>query len=203
MKKTIIAFIMGVALATTGSVYAEDISTLVGKTIQGEFPVKVNGETLDKKAIVIDGTSYLPVRAIGDSLNMEIKFDADLGIELSAKEVVQVESTSLTENIEMSEEDVANIRTSEEQIELAQNRIKEKEKQIAEYEQQLQDETSKLATATDEYQEKQLIQMKIDSLKETIRVAKEFLQTNKDIIVSTQSYIAKIKAKYENTTATE
>lgn len=86
MKKVIIAFVCGVVVATAGSAYADDIKSIVGMQIQGEFPVKVSGKQLDTKAAVLDGTSYLPVRAIGEALNMEVSFDADLGIELKAKE---------------------------------------------------------------------------------------------------------------------
>jgi hypothetical protein len=90
MRKYIIGMFIGVALTISTSVFAEDVITLIGQKIQGEFPVKINGEQLEKPAIVINGTSYLPNRAIADALGMDIKFDADLGIELTNKEVTMV-----------------------------------------------------------------------------------------------------------------
>jgi hypothetical protein len=86
MRKYLIGIIIGIALSLTATTYAEDIKSMIGQKIQGEFPVKINGTELEKHAIVIDGTSYLPNRAIADALDMDIKFDADLGIELNKKE---------------------------------------------------------------------------------------------------------------------
>lgn len=89
MKKTILAFVAGAVFATAGSVYADEIKTMIGKQIEGQFPVKVNGVPLEQQAIVVDGTSHLPVRAVADALNMDIVFDSDLGIEVSEKEEAQ------------------------------------------------------------------------------------------------------------------
>ena len=197
MKKIVISFFAGFGLATDGSVYAEDIvTTMVGKKVEGEFAVKVDGNKLDKKAIVIDDTSYLPVRAIGEALDMDVTFNADLGIELTEKETTTVEATTTTE---MSAEDAENVRISEEQIVLAQNRIKEKEQKIAEMKKDLQSENDKLATATDEQQEKQLIKMNIKSIQSNIDGAQFQIDEDNKIIASTQAYIAKIKAKYQTT----
>jgi hypothetical protein len=97
MKKLsvlILGIIIGVALAVTSSVYADDIQSLVGKAIQGEFPVKLDGKTLNKKAVVIDGSSYLPVRVIGDAIGYDVTFDAELGIKLTKKAGVTVTESS-------------------------------------------------------------------------------------------------------------
>lgn len=92
MRKYIIGALIGIALTLTTSVFADDIKSLVGKAIQGEFVVKYEGVTINKKAIVIDGSSYLPVKAIADSLDLEATFNKDTGIELKKK--VGVEMTS-------------------------------------------------------------------------------------------------------------
>lgn len=86
MRKYLIGIFIGVALTISSSAFATDVITLIGQKIQGELPVKINGVELEKPAIVINGTSYLPNRAIADALGMDIKFDADLGIELTEKE---------------------------------------------------------------------------------------------------------------------
>lgn len=75
-----LGIIIGAALAITSSVYANDIKSLVGAAIQGEFPVKVDGKELSKKALVIDGTSYVPLRVFGEAIGYESTFDAELGI---------------------------------------------------------------------------------------------------------------------------
>ncbi len=94
MRKYMIGAIFGALLATAVSAHAEVIS-MIGKVVDGAFPVKVNGTTIDKQAIVIDGTSYLPVRAIGDALNMDVSFNTDLGIELKGKSDSNVNSNAL------------------------------------------------------------------------------------------------------------
>lgn len=103
MRKYLIGVIFGIALTITSSVFADDIQSLIGTKVQGEFPIKVNGESLEKPAIVINGTSYLPNRAIADALGMDIKFDADLGIELKAKEVSEkmLEQTVVEDTYDM------------------------------------------------------------------------------------------------------
>lgn len=76
MKKliTTISAVLLVVLAATG-VIAASSDNLVGKAIQGVFPVTVNGTALSQQAIVIDGTSYLPVRAVADALNLNVSFE--------------------------------------------------------------------------------------------------------------------------------
>lgn len=85
MRKYIVGMIFGILLSLSTSVYAEEIKTLIGRAIEGEFPVHINGKTLSNKAIVIDGTSYLPVREFGEAVGYDVKFDADLGISLEKK----------------------------------------------------------------------------------------------------------------------
>lgn len=94
MKKFILGLTVGILISMSASVYGADIVTsIIGKQIQGEFPVKINGKALEKQAAVIDGTSYLPVRAMGDALNMDVSFDAELGIELRKRGGTSVPST--------------------------------------------------------------------------------------------------------------
>ncbi|MDF2652496.1 MAG: hypothetical protein K0Q73_8301 [Paenibacillus sp.] len=77
---------MGIAITAAGSAYADEIvESIIGKTVQGQFPVKISGKQIEAQAAVVDGTSYLPVRAVGEALNMDVSFDSSLGIELKAK----------------------------------------------------------------------------------------------------------------------
>lgn len=86
MRKYIIGAMFGIVLTLTSSVFADDLKSLVGKAIQGEFVVKYEGIILDKKAVVIDGSSYLPVKAIGESLDLDVAFDKNTGIAIKKKE---------------------------------------------------------------------------------------------------------------------
>lgn len=96
MKKYIVGMLFGFFIAFSISANASNISTLIGKVIQGEFPVTVNGVKLDKNAVVVDGTSYLPVRAIGSATGYDITFDSDLGIILKKSGVTNKMSISNT-----------------------------------------------------------------------------------------------------------
>jgi hypothetical protein len=124
VRKYLIGILIGVALTISTSVFAEDIQTLIGVKVQGEFPVKLNGEQLVKPAIVINGTSYLPNRTIADALGMDITFDADLGIELKSKEEVSMNSlVTPTENTPLSTETIAS-RTNDLYVVNSQIRLK-------------------------------------------------------------------------------
>jgi len=94
MKKYLIGFMAGIIATAAGTAYADDVvESIIGKKIEGQFPVKVAGKSLATQAAVVDGTSYLPVRAIGEALNMDVTFNADLGIELKEKGVDTVPET--------------------------------------------------------------------------------------------------------------
>lgn len=196
MKRTVIAFLLGAALATAGSAYAEDIA-MIGKKVEGEFAVKVNGKKLDKKALVVDDTSYLPVRAIGEALNMDIKFDADLGVELTAKEDNTTMTTAVT--AEMSVEDAEAIKTSEEQILKSENQVVELTAKIKSLEEDLSKNQTELSQATTPEQ-KQWVEGQISSVKASIEGVNFSLQAAKDNINAQQAYIEKIKAKYTTPT---
>ncbi|MFC5452882.1 hypothetical protein [Paenibacillus aestuarii] len=85
MKKYIIGGVAGFLMATTLSAHAEEVTSMIGKMIQGAFPIQIEGKSLNNPAIVVDGTSYLPVRAFGEATGYEVSFDADLGISLKKK----------------------------------------------------------------------------------------------------------------------
>lgn len=86
MKRFVVGALFGLLLSLSVTAYAEEVKTLVGRTIEGTFPVKLNGNPLENQAIVIDGTSYLPVREIAEKLNMSVKFDPQEGILLGPDE---------------------------------------------------------------------------------------------------------------------
>lgn len=130
MRKYLIGILIGVALTVSATTYAADITSLIGKSVQGVFPVKVNGDVLPKTAIVIDGTSYLPVRAIGDAIGYDVSFNADLGIELKKKEVVSMSSvtpstTTVTQEAYDSETIDSMIRINKNFITASEEQIKE------------------------------------------------------------------------------
>lgn len=83
VRKYIVGFLLGVALAFSLSASAEDVKSFIGAKIEGQFPVTVNGDAIEIPGIVIGGKSYLPTRTIAELAGYEVTFDADLGIELT------------------------------------------------------------------------------------------------------------------------
>lgn len=73
MKKFVLGVMCGAFLFGGTSVLADSVS-LVGKKIEKEILVYFNGEPLAAKAIVVEGTSYLPLRTIGNTLGADIKY---------------------------------------------------------------------------------------------------------------------------------
>jgi vacuolar-type H+-ATPase subunit I/STV1 len=83
MKKMIFGIFIGLILAFPLGAHAEEIVSMIGKQVQGTFPVKLHDKDLSDQAIVIDGTSYLPVRAIAEKLGLKVDFDPTKGISIS------------------------------------------------------------------------------------------------------------------------
>lgn len=78
MKKS--AYILGGVLLgtilTTASVTAADqVKSLIGKKVAGEYTVNVNGKILSDKAIVVNNKAHVPLRSVSDSLGGKIKID--------------------------------------------------------------------------------------------------------------------------------
>ncbi|MEF3312321.1 hypothetical protein PV433_25890 [Paenibacillus sp. GYB004] len=84
MKKFLAGTVFGAVLAFTSSTYADDIAKLVGKQIDNEYAVTLNGKALGNKAPSIEGTAYLPVREVSEKLGLKVDFDAEKGITLNS-----------------------------------------------------------------------------------------------------------------------
>lgn len=110
MKKYIIGTIFGFILATAVGANAQGVTTVIGEVIDGAFSVKVNGVELSDQAIVVQGTSYLPVRAFGDATGYDIKFNPELGIELTKKNDI---STTPIETPATPQTDPTPVKTKE------------------------------------------------------------------------------------------
>jgi hypothetical protein len=111
MKKFIFGLILGLVIAIPVGAHGEVVS-MIGKAIEGQFNVTLNGTKLDTPALVVDGTSYLPVRAIGEALGLDVKFDSNLGIELKQKNVESVANgtTSTTTSTETTAQAIERIK---------------------------------------------------------------------------------------------
>lgn len=84
-KHITLGILIGLALSLAVGAYAEvPMINLIGQTVQGQFPVTVNGKKIDDPAAVIKidtvDKGYLPIKALSDALGVDISFDPDLGI---------------------------------------------------------------------------------------------------------------------------
>lgn len=90
MKRFVMGVMVGVVLTFP---FAGAASTeLIGKMIQGTFPLFIDGERAAKDVIVVDGTSYLPVRVSGEMFGYDVSFDeVDKEVHLNK----QIEETTI------------------------------------------------------------------------------------------------------------
>jgi len=77
MKKVIIGVIVGFLISIMGNVYANTESFTA---LKASFKIFVNGEELksDKSPVVIDGSTYLPLKVIGDNLGVKVAWNNEL-----------------------------------------------------------------------------------------------------------------------------
>lgn len=196
IKKVPFIILLIIALLASSPAIAEEFQNMVGKQVQGQFPVKVNGKELEVQAIVIDGTSYLPIRAISEALGKEVTFDPVLGIEVKDKEVSQqVTTTQPASKPEMSDEDKEAIANAEEQILKCQRMIEENIAKIAAIDQEIGEIQKLLDGMTGD--NKKYYEKKIEVLNTNKQTAIEMNEIYEQIIESSKAYIEKIKSKYE------
>lgn len=82
-KSKVALALITVLILTTGMVFAEGG---IGAYFS-DIKLYLNGEKIDKEVVVIDGLSYLPVRVIGEALNLNVAWDGKTQtIELKSKE---------------------------------------------------------------------------------------------------------------------
>lgn len=83
-----VGIIVGVlgTIATTS--IAAQIPSLVGKKIQAEYTINVDGKNLGTKAIVVEGVSHLPVRKVSEIYGADITVK-DKVITMNTKETVE------------------------------------------------------------------------------------------------------------------
>jgi hypothetical protein len=73
MKKYIVGFLAGTVFAISATAFADDIQSLIGKKVQAEYTVQVNGKVLN--TVVVEGKNYAPVRAIGEAAGYSVVVD--------------------------------------------------------------------------------------------------------------------------------
>ncbi|PNQ79737.1 stalk domain-containing protein [Paenibacillus sp. F4] len=192
MNKKMYMFIgalLGVLLVTSGGAAADQVKSLVGKTVAGEYNVRVNGTTLSENAIAVDGTAYVPLRSISESLgaNLAVKRKTiEIATGTPSSNVVvkeQSQAIALKDNpyTNWSKElIVKHIGTVEELIEILNNNIKK-------YEKSLTDIDRKIGAAGDD-------QRLIERIEKSATKTKKELQESKDSLLEHKKELEQLKA---------
>lgn len=98
MKKNFVkGFITGALVFGTVTSFA----SVTYNAITAGFPILINGETWksDKPVVVIDGSTYLPLKAIGEVLNVKVNWNNDLRqVEIGESPISQPVSTETNTN---------------------------------------------------------------------------------------------------------
>lgn len=71
MKKFLAGLLVGAALMFSGQVLAE---SKIGKAVEAEITVLFDGTELSTTGIIIEGVSYLPLRAIGTVMGLGVDY---------------------------------------------------------------------------------------------------------------------------------
>jgi len=68
-----LGILIGLVLSIGTAAYASELSSLVGKKVGSVWSIELNGSQVSD-AVIIDGRSYAPVRAISEALGLDVDF---------------------------------------------------------------------------------------------------------------------------------
>lgn len=74
MKKKVVILTLCAIFLLSSSIYAATTSK-VGKKITAESPVYLDGQLLND-AVILEGTSFVPVRVLSEALGLDVKFES-------------------------------------------------------------------------------------------------------------------------------
>ncbi|WP_339306554.1 hypothetical protein [Paenibacillus sp. FSL R5-0519] len=101
MKKYIAGFLAGALFTVAGAAFADDIQSLIGKKIQGQTVIKVDGQVLDT-AIIVEGKSYSPTRSIAEAAGYDVSMK-DKEIVMNKKPVVSGRDAIAKDPVKLNE----------------------------------------------------------------------------------------------------
>lgn len=120
MKKAIVWFIAGFMAATAFSAHAE-VLQMIGKQVESVFDLTINNQKMEYQAVLIDGTTYAPVRMLGEATGYIVRFNDETGIKL-VKKIITPRATVLK-----------TIEVLTASIDRNQNAIRKNEEEIAKF----------------------------------------------------------------------
>jgi valyl-tRNA synthetase len=121
MKKYVAGFLVGALFTVSATAFADEIKTMVGKKIQGEMVVELNGQALDT-AIIVDGKSYAPTRSIGEAAGFEVN--------MKDKKIILSETTATTSPEPQAVPGYSGKENNVTQIESLKKRISDQESRV-------------------------------------------------------------------------
>jgi len=166
--------VIGALVTTAGSVFADQIKSLVGEKVTGEYTVVVNGKALQDKGAVINGRTNVPVRGVSQALGADIRVEGKKIIVTTgdsdqtttsqskpaagnkyaggSKESLEELKSSIENNrIKPAKEGRKNIIAEIEDLKKEEKKsgveapaLKVKEKQLAEYDKMIEEDTEEL-----------------------------------------------------------
>lgn len=95
MRKYVIGAVAGALLVFSGQAAADAISK-IGRKVQAEYAVVVDGKTLSAKAVNIDGTTSTPNRALAEAIGYDVKFESKTVVFTKKSEQVKEEEAVST-----------------------------------------------------------------------------------------------------------
>lgn len=168
-----VGIIVGVfgTIATTS--IAAQIPSLVGKKIQAEYEINVDGQKLDTKAIVVDGVSHLPVRKVSEIYGGDIKVK-DKVITLNTNEVQQIEQGNNDETEEKKTDNSKDIKGYQASLENINSMLNGAQKG-------LEKDNRALQEALERKYDDDLIEKIKEKINETTEVIKKLEKSKTDI----------------------
>lgn len=147
----IIGLVTGISLSTVTGAMAENLETLIGKKVDSQAEVLLDGVALTSHAIIIEGRSYAPVRAVGEAAGLNVDWKDE-------KVVLNKKTTSELQAESKKHLDAFNqIQALQKQIDAIKAELAPVRKKMSEFESQSAsektitlDEYMKLKTQSDE-----------------------------------------------------
>ncbi|MCM3130937.1 hypothetical protein ACFQ3J_00445 [Paenibacillus provencensis] len=106
MKKAVAGFIAGAVMMVSLQAFGAGVS-LIGKKIDGQADLKINGEVVGQ-TIIVQGKSYAPVREITNGVGGTVTYNKSGGaVEMSVADIAQAEQEQLK-----IEEQITNLKNN-------------------------------------------------------------------------------------------
>jgi predicted RNase H-like nuclease (RuvC/YqgF family) len=190
MKKfgtLIVGIIIGVGLTLSPQIYGASVK-LLGKDVDNQLEVKLNDKVIGQAA-VIEGTSYIPVRAFANEYQLDVAVDS---------KTITLTSPSSEENAKLAQEqeDAANlpikIENLKNQITFSKEKIASLESGIADAELEVKKFKEQLDTANSNAA---LGQVYKDRAKNNYDAAVQGLESGKSELAKEQTNLADLEAQ--------